>query len=90
MIHETLVELLMMQQATHRGVFAVMDSTFAGDGPGPPCMVLLVNHMILASADHVAIRRRSRMADGLRSARDPSGSPPTSVWGAATRARSTS
>jgi len=34
-IHETLVDLLMIQQKIHRGVFAVMDGTFAGDGPGP-------------------------------------------------------
>ena len=34
-IHETLVDLLMIQKKIHRGVFAVMDGTFAGDGPGP-------------------------------------------------------
>ena len=34
-IHETLVDLLMIQRKIHRGVFAVMDGTFAGDGPGP-------------------------------------------------------
>ena len=34
-IHETLVDLLMIQRRIHRGVFAVMDGTFAGDGPGP-------------------------------------------------------
>ena len=33
-IHETLVDLLMIQQKIHRSVFAVMDGTFAGDGPG--------------------------------------------------------
>ena len=38
-IHETLVDLLMIQQKIHRGVFAVMDGTFAGDGPGPRCMM---------------------------------------------------
>ena len=32
-IHETLVDLLMIQKKIHRGVFAVMDGTFAGDGP---------------------------------------------------------
>ena len=37
-IHETLVDLLAIQQEIHSGVFAVMDGTFAGDGPGPgPC-----------------------------------------------------
>lgn len=31
-IHETLVDLLSIQQEIHPGVFAVMDGTFAGDG----------------------------------------------------------
>ena len=38
-IHETLVDLLMIQKKIHSGVFAVMDGTFAGDGPGPRCMI---------------------------------------------------
>ena len=54
-IHETLVDLLMIQQRIHRGVFAVMDGTFAGDGPGPRCMVPHAKNVILASADQVAI-----------------------------------
>ena len=54
-IHETLVDLLMIQQRIHRGVFAVMDGTFAGDGPGPRCMTPHVKNVILASADQVAI-----------------------------------
>jgi len=54
-IHETLVDLLMIQQKIHRGVFAVMDGTFAGDGPGPRCMTPHVKNVILASADQVAI-----------------------------------
>lgn len=54
-IHETLVDLLMIQQRIHRGVFAVMDGTFAGDGPGPRCMAPLVKNVILAGADQVAI-----------------------------------
>jgi uncharacterized protein (DUF362 family) len=54
-IHETLVDLLMIQRRIHRGVFAVMDGTFAGDGPGPRCMVPYVKNVILASADQVAI-----------------------------------
>ncbi len=54
-IHETLVDLLMIQQKIHRGIFAVMDGTFAGDGPGPRCMVPHVKNVILASADQVAI-----------------------------------
>jgi len=54
-IHETLVDLLMIQKKIHRGVFAVMDGTFAGDGPGPRCMVPRVKNILLASADQVAI-----------------------------------
>ena len=33
-IHETLVDLLTIQKEIHSGIFAVMDGTFAGDGPG--------------------------------------------------------
>ena len=54
-IHETLVDLLMIQKCIHRGIFAVMDGTFAGDGPGPRCMTPYVKNVILASADQVAI-----------------------------------
>ena len=54
-IHETLVDLLMIQKRIHRGVFAVMDGTFAGDGPGPRCMIPYVKDVILASEDQVAI-----------------------------------
>lgn len=54
-IHETLVDLLMIQKKIHPGVFAVMDGTFAGDGPGPRCMIPHVKNVILASADQVAI-----------------------------------
>jgi len=54
-IHETLVDLLMIQKKIHGGVFAVMDGTFAGDGPGPRCMIPHVKNVMLASADQVAI-----------------------------------
>jgi len=54
-IHETLVDLLMIQKKIHRGVFAVMDGTFAGDGPGPRCMTPYVKNVLLASSDQVAI-----------------------------------
>jgi uncharacterized protein (DUF362 family) len=54
-IHETLVDLLMIQKRIHSGVFAVMDGTFAGDGPGPRCMVPHVKNVLLASADQAAI-----------------------------------
>ena len=54
-IHETLVDLLAIQQEIHPGIFAVMDGTFAGDGPGPRAMRWHVKDRILASADQVAI-----------------------------------
>lgn len=54
-IHETLCDLLMIQKKIHPGVFAVMDGTFAGDGPGPRCMIPHVKNVLLASADQVAI-----------------------------------
>ena len=54
-IHETLVDLLAIQQELHRGIFAVMDGTFAGDGPGPRAMRWHIKDRILASADQVAI-----------------------------------
>src|SRR5512145_3103725 len=54
-IHDTLVDLLRIQQRIHPGIFAVMDGTFAGDGPGPRCMIPHVKNVILASADQVAI-----------------------------------
>lgn len=54
-IHETLVDLLTIQKEIHPGIFAVMDGTIAGDGPGPRCMVPHIKNYILASADQVAI-----------------------------------
>ena len=54
-IHETLVDLLTIQKEIHPGIFAVMDGTFAGDGPGPRCMVPHIKNYILASGDMVAI-----------------------------------
>ena len=54
-IHETLVDLLTIQKEIHPGIFAVMDATFAGDGPGPRCMVPYEKDYILASGDQVAI-----------------------------------
>ena len=54
-IHETLVDLLQIQKQIHPGIFAVMDGTLAGDGPGPRCMVAHEKDMILASSDQVAI-----------------------------------
>jgi uncharacterized protein (DUF362 family) len=54
-IHETLVDLLTIQQEIHPGIFAVMDGTTAGNGPGPRTMKPEIKNVILASADQVAI-----------------------------------
>jgi len=54
-IHETLTDLLAIQQEIHPGIFAVMDGTFAGDGPGPRAMRWHIKDRILASNDQVAI-----------------------------------
>jgi uncharacterized protein (DUF362 family) len=54
-IHETLVDLLAIQKEIHSGLFAVMDGTTAGNGPGPRTMFPVVKNVILASADQTAI-----------------------------------
>ena len=54
-IHETLVDLLAIQKEIHPGIFAIMDGTTAGNGPGPRTMIPIVKNVILASADQVAI-----------------------------------
>ncbi|HID05736.1 MAG TPA: DUF362 domain-containing protein, partial [Armatimonadetes bacterium] len=54
-IHETLVDLLVIQKEIHPGLFAVMDGTFAGNGAGPRAMEPVVANLILASDDMVAI-----------------------------------
>jgi uncharacterized protein (DUF362 family) len=54
-IHETLVDLLTIQKEIHTGVFAVMDGTTAGNGPGPRTMYPVEKNIILASSDQVAI-----------------------------------
>jgi uncharacterized protein (DUF362 family) len=54
-MHEVLVDLMLMQQELHPGVFAVMDGTVCGDGAGPRTMVPRVTNYLLASADQVAI-----------------------------------
>jgi uncharacterized protein (DUF362 family) len=64
-IHETLVDLLMIQQDIHPGIFAMMDGTFAGDGPGPRAMRWHEKNIILASADQVAIDAVSAKLQGF-------------------------
>lgn len=54
-IHETLVDLLVIQKEIHRGIFTVMDGTLCGNGAGPRTMIPVQKDLILASADPVAI-----------------------------------
>jgi len=54
-IHETLVDLLQIQYEIHSGLFAVMDGTTAGNGPGPRTLQPVTADYLLASADQVAI-----------------------------------
>jgi uncharacterized protein (DUF362 family) len=54
-IHETLVDLLAIQKEIHPGIFAVMDGTLCGNGPGPRTMIPVEKDYILAGADSVAI-----------------------------------
>ena len=64
-IDETLVDLLTIQREIHPGLFAVMDGTFAGDGPGPRAMRVHEKDIILASADQVAIDAISAKIQGF-------------------------
>ena len=54
-IHRTLVDLLAIQKEIHSGLFAIMDGTTAGNGPGPRTMIPVRKDYMLASADQVAI-----------------------------------
>jgi uncharacterized protein (DUF362 family) len=64
-IHDTLVDLLAIQQEIHPGLFALMDGTFAGDGPGPRAMRWHEKDILLASADQVAIDAVSARLQGF-------------------------
>jgi len=54
-IHETLVDLLAIGREIHTGMFATMDGTTAGSGPGPRTVQPHDKNIILASSDQVAI-----------------------------------
>ena len=55
LIHETLVDLLRIQKKIHPGIFALMDGTFAGSGPGPRAMQWHEKNVLLAGSDQVAV-----------------------------------
>lgn len=54
-IHETLVDLLRIQQEIQAGTLAIADGTTAGSGPGPRTMTPIVKNLLFASEDQVAI-----------------------------------
>ncbi|MSP26760.1 MAG: DUF362 domain-containing protein [Myxococcales bacterium] len=54
-IHRTLVDLLAVQKEIHAGLYAIMDGTTAGNGPGPRTMKPVIKDYMLASSDQVAI-----------------------------------
>jgi len=64
-IHETLVDLLQIQQDIHTGMFVVMDGTLAGEGPGPRATRWHVKNVIMASSDPVAIDAASAKIMGI-------------------------
>ena len=59
-IHETLVDLLAIQKEIHSGLFAIMDGTTAGNGPGPRTMYPVVKNVMLASERSGRDRRGRR------------------------------
>jgi hypothetical protein len=54
-IHETLVDLLLIQKEIHRGIFTVMDGTLCGNGAGPRTMIPVQQDLLLAGTDSVAV-----------------------------------
>ncbi len=54
-IHEVMVDLMLMQRELHPSLFAVMDGTVCGDGAGPRTMRPVIQDILLASGDSVAI-----------------------------------
>ena len=70
-IHQTLVDLLTIQKEIHSGLFAVMDGTTCGNGPGPRTMIPVEKDFMMASGDQVAIDAVAAEDDGLRSDVDP-------------------
>ncbi|MDZ7372252.1 MAG: DUF362 domain-containing protein, partial [candidate division KSB1 bacterium] len=54
-IHETLVDLLAIQKEIHTGLFALIDGTVAGTGPGPRTMTPRDASLLIAGSDMVAV-----------------------------------
>lgn len=54
-IHQTLVDLLQIQQEIHPRILGVMDAVIVGSGPGPRAMKWHQKDLILASEDILAL-----------------------------------
>lgn len=54
-IHQTLVDLLQIQQEIHPRILGIMDAVIVGSGPGPRAMKWHQKDLILASSDIVAL-----------------------------------
>ncbi len=54
-IHETLVDLLAIQKEIHSGLFALIDGTVSGSGPGPRTMTPHDTSLLIAGSDMVAV-----------------------------------
>jgi len=71
LIHEVLVDLLRIQKEIHTGLFAIMDGTVWGNGPGPRTMIPYEGNILLASHDQVAIDAISAKIMGFDPLRIP-------------------
>jgi len=68
-IHGVLADLLAVQHELHAGVFAVMDGTLCGNGPGPRTMIPVEKNLLLASSDCVALDATAARLMGFEPAR---------------------
>src|SRR5688500_13424505 len=64
-IHETLVDLLTIQKEIHSGLFAMMDGTTCGNGPGPRTMIPVEKDVLLASGEQVANAAAAAQSSGV-------------------------
>lgn len=64
-IHDTVVDLLDIQQDIHPENFTALEGTFAGDGPGPRAMRWHEKNILPASADQGAIDAVSAKLQGF-------------------------
>ena len=65
-IHETLVDLLAIQKEIHSGIFAVMDGTLCGSGPGPPDDDSRRERLHVSQLGQCRYRCRRCQDDGIR------------------------